>query len=184
MTAEVRFKARKAKQQHREWLIESVRTHVLSEITQRGFDAAPVVNRGPVDREYVLSLPLGRLFRIRQSRVELAEIQFASSGRAAFRINVGVPPKDGIETFTGHWAPEELDAGGLPDHFEMYAHPRWWLWFSVWHWPGQSLSKADYDKLAVRVAGFVPELELALREGQLGPHMRRVVIPHPAIKPP
>jgi hypothetical protein len=39
--------------------------------------------------------------------------------------------------------------------------------------------QADYDKLVLRVAGFLPELELALREGNLGPHMRRIVIPHP-----
>jgi hypothetical protein len=34
--------------------------------------------------------------------------------------------------------------------------------------------QADYEKLALRVAGLLPELELALREGKLGPHMRRL----------
>jgi hypothetical protein len=47
-------------------------------------------------------------------------------------------------------------------------------WFSLWlRWLG-SPKQADYDKLALRVAGLVPEIELALSEDKLGPHMRRV----------
>lgn len=80
-------------------------------------------------------------------------------------------------TYTGHRPREELTAGGLPDHYEMYASPRWWTWFSVRKWPWQSPVQGDYDKLAERVAGFVPELEMALLESRLGPHMRHVVIP-------
>lgn len=46
-------------------------------------------------------------------------------------------------------------------------------WFSVWHWPLLSPLQADYDNLALRVVDILPELELALREGKLRPHMRR-----------
>jgi len=180
MTSSTTVRAVKRKRQRRDWLVESIRTYLLPALVDRGFEAAPRLNRGLVDREYTVSLPLGRLLRERESRLELAEIQFAPYGRAAFRINAGVPPKEGIATFTGRLAPEELDAGGLPYHFEMYAWPRWSIWFSVWRWPGRSLSQANYDKLAIRVASFVPELELALREGSLGPHIRKVVIPHPS----
>jgi hypothetical protein len=58
----------------------------------------------------------------------------------------------------------------------MYACPRWFRFFSLWLYYLRSPKQADYDKLALRVAGFVPELELALREDRLGPHMRRLVL--------
>jgi len=82
-------------------------------------------------------------------------------------------------TLGGHRTAEELYAGGLHDHIEMYAYPRCWIWFSLWFWRFRSPSRADYDKLALRVADLVPELESALREGKLGPHIRRIVFPHP-----
>jgi hypothetical protein len=43
-------------------------------------------------------------------------------------------------------------------------------------WLYRSPVEGDYEKRALRVAGVVPELELALREGQMGPHMRQVMI--------
>jgi len=36
----------------------------------------------------------------------------------------------------------------------------------------------DFEKLAVRVSNYVPELDLALREGKLGPHLRRKLLPY------
>jgi hypothetical protein len=63
----------------------------------------------------------------------------------------------------------------------MYASPRWWAWgwgwFSLRFWLFRKPVQAEYDELALRVAGFLPEIDLALREDRLGPHMRRVVIP-------
>jgi len=109
--------------------------------------------------------------------VELVEIDFARHRRAAFRINAGVAPKDGLMTLTGHWPAQDLYVEWLNEFFVMYAYPRWRIWFSVWRWPGRSPSQQDYDKLALRVAGFLPELEAALREGRVGPHVRKVMIP-------
>jgi hypothetical protein len=121
--------------------------------------------------------------------MDLVEVQFSSHGRTAFRINACAVPEDGMMTLGGHRTAEELDAGGLHDHFETHARP--WLkatlgtigleplgaWFSVCHWPHRFSTQGDYDKLALHVAGLIPEIELALREGKLGPHMRRIVIP-------
>jgi hypothetical protein len=171
----------KSNEQPRHLLIKSLRAHLLPVLIKQGFEVAPLVHSGPVDREFTLTLPLGRLRRYREAVVDLVEIQFKTYRRPAFRINAGVAPKDGLMTYTGHRAGvEELDASGLPDHFEMYACPRWWIWFSLWLWRFRSPVQAQYDRLALRVAGFVPELELVLREGRLGPHMRRIMIPWPA----
>jgi len=92
-------------------------------------------------------------------------------------------------TLGGHRTAEELHAGGLHDHFETHARP--WLrpglralgleplgeWFSLRLWRLRSPKEADYDRLALQVASLVPEIELALSEGKLGPHMRKIVIP-------
>jgi hypothetical protein len=77
-------------------------------------------------------------------------------------------------TLGGHRTTEECLAHGIHD-LEMYACPRWFKFFSLWLYYLRSPKQADYDKLALRVAGIVPELELALREDRLGPHMRRLV---------
>ena len=97
--------------------------------------------------------------------------------RAAFRINAGVAPKQGMMTVTGHWPAEGVCVHWLNEFFEMYASSRWRSWFSLWFWRFRIPVQSDYDKLALRVAGFLPEVELALREGKLGLHVRRVVIP-------
>lgn len=179
MTSTDKHKALRAKE-CRDLLIESLRTHLLPVLTKRGFEVAPLAHRGPIDREFVLTLPLGRLRRTREGKVDLVEIDFAKHRRPAFRVNVGVAPQAGLMTLTGHWPADDLYVEWLNEFFIMYASPRWQTWFSVRRRFYRPRMQGDYDKLALRVADLVPELELALREGKLGPHMRRVVIPRRA----
>ncbi len=191
MSFKKRLRARRAREREakrrKDLLVESVRTHLLPALMRRGFAVAPRREpRGPVDRKCADIFPLGEMRRARpDGGIDLVEIQFMAYQRAAFRINATAAPKDGMMTAGGHRTVEELHAGGLHDHFETHARP--WLrptlralriepvgeWFSVWHWPLRS-PKASYDKLAMRVAGILPEVDLALREGKLGPHMRRL----------
>lgn len=176
MAAENRHRSLKVKE-HRDLQIQSIRTHLLPALNKQGFEPAPLVQRGSVDRESVLGFPLGQLIRARGAGVDLVEIQFASHRRAAFRINAGVAPKEGMMTSTGHWPAEEVCVQWLTEFFEMYDSPRWRIWFSLLFWRFRMPVQVDYDKLALRVAGLLPEVELALREGKLGPHMRKIVIP-------
>jgi hypothetical protein len=192
MTFKNTLKSRRAREREakrrKDLLVESVRTHLLPALIQRGFEAARLVYVDPVDPKSVGTFSFGLLRRARPDGGLDLEIQFMTYQRAAFRINACAVPKGGMMTVGGHQTAEELFAGGLHDHFETRARP--WVrpalrvlrleplgeWFSVWHWPLRS-PKADYDKLAMRVAGILPELELALRDGKLGPHMRRVQAP-------
>src|ERR1700733_2730189 len=48
-------------------------------------------------------------------------------------------------------------------------------WFRRCRRPPQS----DYDSLVQRAVSFLPELDLALHECRLGPHVRRPKIPRP-----
>ncbi len=187
-----KLRARRAKEKEakrrRDLLEENVRTHLLPALTKLGFEAAPMdVHDRPVDREFLRSFPSwGSLIRVREPVVDRVEIQFSTYGRAAFRINATPVPKEGMMTAGGHRTAEELHGGGLHDHFETHARP--WLrpglraigleplggWFSVWHWPYRSPTRDNYEKLVLRVVDLLPELESALREGRMGPHMRRL----------
>jgi hypothetical protein len=182
MTNNTAAKKYESAKDRREWLIQSLRAHVLPVLIRRGFELAPLITRGPIDRELVRSLPLGRLRRSGEKGVDLIQIELPRYHRAAFRIAAGVAPKEGLMTHTGHWDAEDLYVGWLNEFYGMYALPRWRVSFFVWHWRNQSPTQGDYERLAQRVAGFVPELELALREGTSGPHMRRFVIPRPPSK--
>jgi hypothetical protein len=100
-------------------------------------------------------------------------------------------PTDGLMTDMGCLPAEEVAVHWLDEWFETHARP--WLrpmlkalglepleaWFSVSYWPCQSHTEDDYEKLVLRAASVVPELELALRGGRLGLHVRRVVLPSP-----
>ena len=185
-----KLKARRVKEQkakrRRDLLEESVQTHLVPALIKQGFEPAPPeVHTGPVDREYVRSLPAwGRLRRVREPIVDQVEIQLSTYGRAAFRINACAVPKDGMMTAGGHKTAEECLELGVCD---LETHARPWLrpglralgleplgaWFSVWHAPFRSPTPGEYEKLALRAVGLLVELELALREGKLGPHMRR-----------
>ena len=189
-----KLRDRKAKEEklrkHRDLLLDSVRTHLLPAFIERGFAIRPRVRQEPTDRKSAGTFPFELLRRSRpDGGIDLVEIQFATYQRAAFRINACAAPKEGMMTIGGHWSAEELHAGGLHDHLETHARP--WLrpclralgleplgaWFSLPFWSFRCPVQADYEKLALRVVGFLPEIELALREGKIGPHLRRVVFP-------
>lgn len=176
MASEKRQTALNTKE-HRSLLIQSIRAHLLPTFAKQGFEPAPAHQRGPTDRESEMSFPLGHIIRARGGGVDSVEIQFAPYRRPAFRINAGIVPKEGMTTMTGDWPAEEVCVHWLSEFFEMYASAHWRTWFSLRFWRFRTPVQSSYDKLALRVAGFSSEIEAALREGSLGPHMRRVRIP-------
>jgi hypothetical protein len=177
-----KLKARKAKEREakrrRDLLEESVRSHLLPALIKQGFETAPpAVHCGRIDRDFLRCFPSwGKVIRAREPVVDMVEIQFSTYGRAAFRINACAVPKEGMMTAGGQKTAEECIALGVHD-LEMLAWPRWFIFFSLFSqrlWRFRSPMQSDYEKLALLVAGYLPELELTLREGKLGPHMRRL----------
>jgi hypothetical protein len=161
---------------HRDMLIKSLGLHLVPALVRHGFEPAPEVKRTPTDRESDLAFPLDRLIRVRGEGVDMLEIQFAPHRRPAFRLNVGIAPKDGMMTATGHWPAEKVCVHWLNEFYEMYAYSRWRKWFSLPFLMIRRAVPADYEKLALTVSALLPEIELALRERKLGPHMRGVSI--------
>lgn len=178
LTGEIHRRSSKGQRlrKHRELLVESVRRHVLPRFLQHGF----LVTK---DSSSLDVFPLGQLRRdLPDGTVDLAEIQFMTYRRAAFRINACAVPKGGIMTLGGCRNADEVDAGGLHDHFEMYAVPRWFLWFSLRFWRLREPSESAYEKLACSVADMLPEIESALRQGVPGPHIRKITYSYPRLE--
>jgi hypothetical protein len=192
MSFKDKLRSRRAKEREtkrrKDLLVESVRAHLLPALIKQGFAFAPRQVDGGPERKAVGISPFGQLQRNRpDGKTDLVEIQFMTYQRAAFRINACAVPKEGMMSLSGHRTAEECIALGVKD---LYSHARPWLrpllravrleplgeWFSVWHWPFRPPTKGDYDKLAMKAAGILPELESALRGGELGPHMRRLVM--------
>ena len=190
-----KLRARRAKEREaikRKGLLrESVRAHLVPALIRQGFAFDPRQVDRPVEPKAVGISPFGQLQRSRpDGGTDLVEIQFMTYQRPAFRINACAVPKGGMMTPSGHRTAEECIVLGVKD---LYSHARPWLrpllralrleplgeWFSVWHWPLRTPTKGDYDKLAIKAVGILPELESALRDGELGPHMRRL-----PMKPP
>jgi len=167
----------------RKALLHSLRTHLIPVLVQQGFESISKISHGAVDREYKETFPFGSFVRNRQCSVDFIEIQMAPHRADFFRINAGRRSSNGLVTENSDPASDAL-LGTWTRKFEMLARPKlwgfwWWSWFTVRTWfrdPGP----ADYDKLAMRVAGYLAELELAFERDQLGPHLRRAWIP-PAI---
>jgi hypothetical protein len=151
--------------QARDWLIKSLKKRLLPVLIERGFSVAPLVVMALPTKTSCRASPWG-ICVAGEKREDLIEVQFARYRSAAFRIVAGTAPKDGLMILGEHCAAEDVSVDWLNVVFEMYAYPRLWAypwdwgWFSVWHWPGQSPVESDYEELALRVAGLVPELEL------------------------
>ena len=62
----------------------------------------------------------------------------------------------------------------LKRYFEMYRSPLIRRWFSVWTLPGSSPNEFDYESLAKNVVDLIPEVEVTLRDGVPGKHMRLI----------
>jgi hypothetical protein len=120
------------------------------------------------------AFPFGRLRRPAPSGLEIVEIQLEKRGAHAFRLNFGIAPAGGIEHVAGHVAQEDIWVHYLDRSYAAYQWPAFRRWFSVWHWPGAAVSEADYEKLVDSVVKLIPEVERALRDGELGPHIKRI----------
>ena len=167
----------------RQLLIHAIRVKLLPEFANRGFetDALPEPRIGPMDRRLLVEMRFGRFRRTGPRGIELVEIQLAPRAQAAFRLNIGVAPADGIDTFAGHVAAEDILVGWLREYYALYQCPLFRVWFSVRRWPWREVKATDYEGLVERVVGLMPEVELALREGTQGRHIRLVQIDHPNV---
>jgi hypothetical protein len=117
-----RAKERKAKRR-KDLLVESVRTHLLPALLQRGFEAVPVEASGSVGRKSVSTSPFRRLWRrCPDGGIDQVEIQFSTYERAAFRINACAVPKEGMMTPADIRLPRNASHSGFTIWRRMRVH--------------------------------------------------------------
>lgn len=164
----------------RHWLVNAIRSQLIPQFIARGFKLEPFPkSKGEArDREVVLAFPFGRLRRSVASGFEQVEIQLAPRGRAAFRLNFGLIPTDGIDGILGHIVADKVTVHSLSERFALYSCPRFSLNFLVrrWIWSKRERTEDEYRALVARVVDLLPEVEDALKGGKIGRHIRHTVI--------
>lgn len=159
----------------RRWLKASIRDVLLPALHAQGFEPIALTEQEKRG-ELPTAFPFGRLRRVRESGFDLVEIQLARHGKPAFRISAGVVPLTGLDhEVVGHVPAEDVWSTHLPVHYVFYQVPLLQRWFSLWHWPGRPVAQADIRAYVTKVtASVIPEIEIALREGRCGRHVKRM----------
>ncbi len=163
------------RRQERRWLVEFIREVLIPGFLARGF-ALIALTEGERRSDVGAVCPFGRLRRVRGECWDVLDIQLADYGAPAFTITAGVVSTRGIvHPFFGPVPAEDLWAAQLPIFFEFYALPAIRRWFSLWHWPGRRIARADVQILVEKVAiEVIPEIDVALIQGHAGKHVKVV----------
>jgi hypothetical protein len=158
----------------RQWLRQSLQRHLIPAFEANGFRLRPLTGEEATSREMKSAFSFGQLRRESSRGIDLVEIQLYKRGDAAFRLNIGTVPFDGVDHPFGHVTAEQANVHSLSKYFAAYSSPRFRRWFKVRRWFGPSGSKVDYENLVADNLGLVREAEDALRDGSRGPHIRIV----------
>lgn len=145
------------------WLRSSVQDILIPAFVELGFVTVPLDTRGSRSREIRRAFPFGRLRRFTSTGSEQIEVQFYKEGAPFFRINFGIVPLEGIEHLVGHVENKDVWIHYMNHYFAAYQIPKIRKWFGLFHWPGRTITEADYDALVSEVVSFLPEVEKALR---------------------
>ncbi|MBL8350367.1 MAG: hypothetical protein JNL87_08615 [Burkholderiaceae bacterium] len=164
-------------QPERKWLAKALQDLLLPKLEGAGFTRLPLSGPDASSAEIRAAFPFGRLRRARGDGFDQVEIQLDKRGSPAFRLNMGVIPRQGIAHPVAHVEPEQAWVQYLPRYCELYQRAWTRTWFKLSRWPGASPSEADYRALVERAAALLPEIESAFDETKALPfasHLRRV----------
>lgn len=155
-------------------LLDGLRRTLIPELMRHGFELVPLSGDDARSTEIRRSFPFGRLRRKADYGYEQVELQLDKYGKAAFRLNAGIIPFDGITYRVCHIMPEEVWVHYLESYFAVYQTPSIRRWFRPSRWPWERLDEVNVDKLLEAVVGMLPEIDRALRDGCCGRHIKRI----------
>ena len=158
-------------------LVDGLRSDLLPELQRRGFELFPLSGDAAGNQEFRRSFPFGLLRRKSNFGLEQIEVQIHKRGTAAFRLNFGTIPPNGISHRLGHTPPEDCWVGWLEVSYAAYQNPLLHRWFRPSCWPWETFSQMHVNKLMPVVINVISEVERALCDGYCGPHIRRIYIP-------
>jgi hypothetical protein len=158
----------------KQWLLQSIRDGLIPELARSGFSSAPLTGENARSPELRAAYPFGRMRRPQVSAIDQIEIQFDKHGRAAFRLNIGGVPREGVHHPFGFVAADDAMVHCLNRYGAMPAGSALRAWFTVRRWPWQKATQQDYHQLVEGVAGLLPELESFFQTHTGSRHVRLV----------
>lgn len=140
----------------------------------RGFKHFPSAKGKADDVDGALSLPIGVFRRESHDGMDVVEPHFHEKNKLS--INAGRIPLSGLTTRLGHFPAEDCLITWGDCWFEFYACPALRIPFAArglwWRKPVVQ----DFIEVVETVIGLIPEIELALEQGVVSRHVRRVRI--------
>ncbi len=145
---------------NRKWLVKSIDEILLPSLRRAGFFVVPLSKADARSPEIRKAFPFGRLRRQRGVGFDQVEVQLDKHGRAAFRLNLGFVPVSRVVETEGSGEPDEFWVQYLSESAELCERGFWNKWFSIKHVLWKNVSEGDYRRLVMRVASYMPEVEL------------------------
>lgn len=166
---------------HNKWLHAAIVDILIPALQDRGFVWHKQRPASEVGREIVLSWPFGSMRRTNATSVDIVEITLKKRDRSFFLLVVGSVPLEGARNwFTGrHYSSEEIEICDLEELWQLVNCKRFfelsYFGFRFKSW--RTLSQKDYRDLVKRVVSYLPEIDDALRNRSVGPHMTYAKFP-------
>ncbi len=114
-----------------------------------------------------------RFLRRHGEKLELLEIQFDKQGRAAFVLNFGAAPPEGVLTYGEHRPQAGTAFMHLPLRARLYAGRALRMrWFGLPWMRIPLLRDPTADQIVEKAIRLFPQIEAWLREGVEGPNVR------------
>jgi hypothetical protein len=148
-------------------LLAALKQRLIPLLASNGFVVHPLSGEERASAEMRGAFPLGYLKRRRGENLELLDVQFH---RDRFVLNLGVVGPAGIDLPWGHFAQEDVSAGGLPESCRLYSRRRFMRWFAVPRFGGDRRQRAA--KTVDRLIDLYPEVEAWFASRTVGPHLR------------
>lgn len=159
---------------YRHLLRVSIEATLIPLLESSGFERVPLAGEDLASRDIRSGFPFGRLRRFIADGADLADIQI-DKRHCAFRVNFGRAPEAGVNhPISGHINFPDVWAHYLPVSYELYANALFRRWFSAETWFGRPITQERIHRVVHAAVLALPEMEMALAGGRLGPHVRRV----------
>lgn len=160
---------------HNKWLHKAIVEILIPVLQDRGFAWHKQRPAREVGREIVLGLPFGSMRRTNTNSVDIVEISLKKGDRSYFVLHAGSVPLKGARSWlTGrHYDADKIEICALEESWTMVNCKRLYAlsYFGFRFKSLRTLSQEDYQDLIRRVVSYLPEIDDALRDGIIGPHM-------------
>lgn len=155
----------------KKFLILQLQDRLVPFFCSHGFHQAQIPERDRKSREMRVSLPLGSLKRFRGQKLDIIDIQIHSQ-KAAFVLNFGVAPPEGVKLPNCHLGQDEVRAESLLESCRLYQFRPLMLWFGFSYLPVLHNPNTLASVAVERAIRLYSEVEEYFLHGTIGRHVK------------